>query len=344
MTFKTVVLFNHKGGVSKTTSTYNIAWKLTDLGKRVLLVDGDPQCNLTSLLLDENFYSYYKSSASTAGANLMDAVRVAFEGRPRPISPIDCFSPTANNNLFLLPGHPNLSEYDPSLSLAMNSNNAITTLQNLPGAFSELINQCSSRYNIDYVLIDMNPGLSAINQSLFLSSDAFIIPTNPDPFSVMAVKTLAKILPRWKQWAINSRSIFQDAAYPLPVKENKFAGYIVQRFNLRKGRAAKPYQDRITEIGSVISDVLMPELAKNNMCLDLSGSIAANYISSPCLAEISDFGALLQKSHKFSKPIFKLSDDELGSRGPIYDQLIGNRQRFDLIFTNIANTIITSVI
>lgn len=40
---KVIVLFNHKGGVSKTTTTFNLAWKLTELGKKVLMVDGDPQ-------------------------------------------------------------------------------------------------------------------------------------------------------------------------------------------------------------------------------------------------------------------------------------------------------------
>ena len=53
--FKTIVLFNHKGGVSKTTTTYNIAWKLTQHQKNVLLVDGDPQCNLTGLFLGDYF-------------------------------------------------------------------------------------------------------------------------------------------------------------------------------------------------------------------------------------------------------------------------------------------------
>ena len=55
MNAKTIVLFNHKGGVSKTTDTYYIAWKLTELGKRVLLVDGDPQCNLTGLMMGQGF-------------------------------------------------------------------------------------------------------------------------------------------------------------------------------------------------------------------------------------------------------------------------------------------------
>ena len=220
MSAKTIVLFNHKGGVSKTTSTYNIAWRLTDLGKRVLVVDGDPQCNLTSLILDTNFDDYYEEPA-TSQLNIKDAVKVAFEGRPRPIVPIDCINPSANSNLFLLPGHPNLSEYDPSLSLAMNSNNAITTLQNLPGAFNELIKLCCEKYSIDYAFIDMNPGLSAINQAFVISADAFIIPTNPDPFSIMALRTLKNILPRWKQWANNSRTMFMDAAYSYPRKGSK---------------------------------------------------------------------------------------------------------------------------
>ena len=49
---KIIVLFNHKGGVSKTTTTLNLGWKLAEKGKRVILADLDPQCNLTGMLLD----------------------------------------------------------------------------------------------------------------------------------------------------------------------------------------------------------------------------------------------------------------------------------------------------
>ena len=339
MSAKTIVLFNHKGGVSKTTSTYNIAWKLTDLGKRVLIVDGDPQCNLTSLILDDDFDTYYEA-AETSQLNIKDAVKVAFEGRPRPILAINCVSPATNDKLFLLPGHPNLSEYDPSLSLAMNSNNAITTLQNLPGSFNELIRLCAEKYNIDYVFIDMNPGLSAINQAFVISADAFIIPTNPDPFSIMALRTLKSILPRWKAWAINSKAMFLDSAYPIPDKDVKFIGHLVQRFNLRKGKAAKPYQERIAEITTVIETELVPELKRHNMCFDISSLITNGILNDYCLAEISEFGALLQKSHEHAVPVFKLTDEQIGDRGPIFDQLSGNRARFDEIFTKISQVII----
>lgn len=61
---KRLALFNHKGGVSKTTSAYNIGWKLAELGYKVLLVDADPQCNLSSLILQEEFEPYYLNDAT----------------------------------------------------------------------------------------------------------------------------------------------------------------------------------------------------------------------------------------------------------------------------------------
>ena len=48
---KLICLFNHKGGVSKTTTAFNLGWMMASKGKRILLADFDPQCNLTGMVM-----------------------------------------------------------------------------------------------------------------------------------------------------------------------------------------------------------------------------------------------------------------------------------------------------
>lgn len=341
MKAKIVVLFNHKGGVSKTTTTYNLAWALTRLGKKVLLVDGDPQCNLTGLLLGDKFDEYY-SSDKTMHNNIKDAVKVAFEGKPNPIEAINCYTHIANAELYLIPGHMDLSEFDSALSLSLYSNNAISTLQNLPGAFYRLIELCAEKYCIDYVFIDMNPGLSAINQTFFMSSDAFIVPTNPDPFSLMALKTLTTILPRWKDWFERSKEYFLNASYPLPNTEMKFIGEVIQRFNLRNKKPASPYVRRIEEIKDYIENMFVPALASKNMTYDISVLIQKNILTDHCLAELSEFGALLQKANEYNIPVIAVTEQQIGV-GYVMEQMREKQSLITQSFEKMAGIILELV-
>lgn len=335
MSFK-IVLFNHKGGVSKTTTSYNLGWMLASLEKKVLLVDADPQCNLSSLILGDNFDAYY--SEERQFDNIKDGVKVAFQGKPKPIEAVFCHSP--RENLFLLAGHPNLSEYDAALSFAQNSNNAITALENLPGAFNELITKTALHYDIDFVIIDLNPGLSAINQNLFISSDAFIVPTNPDPFSIMAINTLATILPKWVDWADRMRPLFEEATYPLSNSRPRFIGEIIQRFNIRNGKAARPYRDRIAEIKSTICTTFIPEMEKHNMLFPKEVYSEAKIADDLCLLELKDFQALLPKSHISCVPIFALTNEQIDETGNVLENLKSNRDKFEEEFKSLANKII----
>ena len=334
-----IVFFNHKGGVSKTTTTYNIGWMLANKGQRVLLIDADPQCNLSGLILGDDFEKYYLD-AETRNENIKDGVRVAFEAKPEPIKPVNCFQVARNKNLYLLAGHANLGEYDAALSFAQTSNNAITTLQNLPGAFNALINETSEKYNIDYVLIDLNPGLSAINQNLFVSSDAFIIPTNPDPFSIMALDTLKNILPRWVKWADTVRPLFADSSYPISDSRPRFIGEIIQRFNIRKGKAAAPYRDNINEIKSIVKDVFAPTIKIADMLFEDEKYKIAGISDDYCLGEIQDFQGLLPKSNDIGVPVFSLTDEEISETGPVLDGMRQNRDRFYENFDNLTNQIL----
>src|SRR5215207_7205184 len=80
---KKIALFNHKGGVGKTTLTINIADALADAGKTVLIVDADPQCNITSFYIDEPASEKLlgESNDNGADATLWSAVKPVVEGR-----------------------------------------------------------------------------------------------------------------------------------------------------------------------------------------------------------------------------------------------------------------------
>lgn len=334
---KRITFFNHKGGVSKTTSVYNIAWKLAETHK-VLVVDADPQCNLSSLLLLDGFDEYYLNE-STRKNNIRDGVENAFRGKPEPITAAECFIAPRCPNLHLLAGHQNLSEFEAALTFAQNSSNALATLGNLPGAFNALLEQTEQRYEIDYTLIDLNPSLSAINQNLVISSNFLVVPTNPDPFSLMALNTLSTILPQWARWQSQNASAFVDASYPLPDLPPKFIGTLIQRFNVRRGMAARPYRDNITEIKANTVDRLVPALAPVQMTIDIAThpSVTEN---SYCLAEISDFQGLRPKSLEVGVPVFALTDAEIGETGPVLEGLQNNRDRFDGIFSDIRDKIV----
>lgn len=338
---KKIVLFNHKGGVSKTTTAFNLGWKLSQKeGVRVLLVDADPQCNLTSLFLGDRFDSYYEEDA-TKNQNIKDGVSVAFKGIPTPIEALSCPHAERNNDLYLLPGHMNLSEYDAQLNFAQTATEALSSLKSLPGAFNDLIQKTAEKYNVSYVIIDLNPGLSAINQNLFLISDAFIIPTNPDAFSLLAIKSLAQILPRWMKWKKDNIVGFSDSAYPLPEGTPRFIGEIAQRFNIRNGLATRPYHDKIEDIVSVVKKELIPNLKAQDMLFPLEKYREAQIDDSFKLCEIKDFQGLAPKSQKYHVPVFALSDEELEASGAALAGMRENRDFIGEVFNHLADKLVS---
>src|ERR1700685_1130365 len=76
-----ISVFNHKGGVGKTTLTVNIAAAVASLGKRVLIVDSDPQCNVTAYLIEESVVDDLLDKSDTPeGQTLWSAVKPFSEG------------------------------------------------------------------------------------------------------------------------------------------------------------------------------------------------------------------------------------------------------------------------
>jgi len=329
---KTIAFFNHKGGVSKTTSVYHFGWMLANQGKKVLLVDADSQCNLTLTVVgQENYQQFIEDQPNN---NLKAALKAPFESIPELIQPVDCIKVKNNDNLFLLPGSFDITEYEVQLGVSFQLSQSFSTLKNLPGAFSYLINKTANNIGADIVLLDLNPSLSAINQALIVSSDYFILPTSPDYFSEMAIKSIARILPSWEHWAMQARELFKEATYPLPMVTPKFLGYTVNNFTIRNQKPAKAFQEVITNIDSTVERVLIPSLDKANMLLPEAAY--SNY----CLAEISNFQTLQPFYQQYSTPVFELTDQMLGSSGIVLENQKDKVKKFATIFSEFSTEVL----
>ncbi len=247
---KRIAIYNHKGGVGKTTLSINIAYALTDLGKSVLLVDSDPQCNLTSYLIEASIVDKMLDASDTvAGQTLWSAIKPVAEGtgEARLIEPIE------RNGLLLLPGDILLSKFEQDLYQFWSE----TFLRRVRGyrgtaALSALVNEISKKNDIDFILYDSGPNIGPLNRSILLDCDHFIVPAACDSFSVRAFKTLGQTLAEWiKDWS-TAISLAPDNVYLLPGKP-RMIGYIPQRFRVYGGNVASNFSQFLPRIDRRIS-------------------------------------------------------------------------------------------
>jgi chromosome partitioning protein len=123
-----IALFNHKGGVSKTTTAFNLGWAMAARGKRVLIVDGDPQCNLTGTVLGfdgiNDFSEFYEKHPD---ANISKCLEPIFKATGTPLKPA-MVTKTSHANLFLLAGNIDLAENETQISVALSTSAAIPAL------------------------------------------------------------------------------------------------------------------------------------------------------------------------------------------------------------------------
>jgi cellulose biosynthesis protein BcsQ len=293
---KRLAIFNHKGGVGKTTLTYNIAAALANLDKRVLLVDSDPQCNLTSYLLPEDVLDDLLDSSDTdKGATIWSALAPIAEatGDIRPIKPQ--ILPVAN--VFLIPGDIRLSEFESELnefwaqSLQRKSKGFRGTT-----ALSQLVNRAAHRLEVDYVFYDCGPNIGPLNRVILLDCDYFIIPAACDLFSVRALKTLGRTLGGWvREWKTISDLAPTDT-YDLPGKP-QFLGYIPQNFRVYGGQPAAQHLRYLTRIEkSVQADIVT---ALRRVAPELVPSTSSQFK----LGEVKNFASLVPASHTYGLPL-----------------------------------------
>lgn len=163
---KTISIFNQKGGVGKTTSVVNLAVALKKLGKKVLVIDFDPQANTTTGLgFDKNNQekSVYKMFYDEDG-NYKDYI-VKSEDGP-----------------YLIPSENSLS----GLEVELVSLDQVERLQMLYQIIKEI------KKDFDLILIDCPPSLGLLSLNALVASDSIIIPIQTEYYALEGVSELLK--------------------------------------------------------------------------------------------------------------------------------------------------------
>lgn len=176
----TIAVSNEKGGVAKTTTTYSLGASLVDLGKRVLLLDLDPQANLT-LANSIEPASEHKNSSQI----LLESLPVR-----------DAISETNMSNLLLVPCGARMSDAEHFLPVRINYQFILR----------EALQQAKPE-EFDYIIMDCPPSMGAITMNALTAADLLIIPTQAEYFSAYALRDMMVMIRRVR------KETNQDLAY-----------------------------------------------------------------------------------------------------------------------------------
>ena len=289
-------VFNHKGGVGKTTITMNLGAALARRGRTVLLVDTDPQCNLTSYLVAADVVDdLLDSSDGPDGQTIWSAVKPIADamGDVAPITPIEL----PIDGLHLLPGDIRLSEFENELNDFWNQ-----CLQRRPrgyrgtNALSDMVSHAADYLDADYVLYDSGPNIGPLNRVILLDCDHFIVPVAADLFSLRALKTLGRTLVDWiTQWETIG-DLAPENLQILPGRP-QFLGYIPEGFRTYGGSPTSQHASFLAQIDRDIHSQVVTLL--RNVDPDLVNTRRKNHR----LGAIKHFGALVPASQRAGVPL-----------------------------------------
>lgn len=215
---KIIAVTNQKGGVGKTTTTINLAASLAEIGRRVLLVDLDPQGNASTGLgiepEDRDFTTY---DVLTGEATLFEAIKQ-----------------TTLANLQIIPATTDLSSAD--LELISNEKRSYLLHDALRQAAIDA-------FAFDYILIDCPPSLNILTINALVASQSVVIPLQSEFF---ALEGLSQLM-------LTIREVRQTANRGLRIE-----GVLLTMYDRRNNLSQQVEDDARENLGELVFKTIIP--------------------------------------------------------------------------------------
>lgn len=323
---KSLVFFNNKGGVGKTTLLCNVAaYFANELSKSVLVVDCDPQCNASQYLFDDATLEAVFEDRNKSVEVLFESL-MSGQGHTEK-TPV---RRSAEFGVDVLCGSPSLSMAEDFLAEEWAS------LNNRRGISSTLVfaNFLKRVGHYDYVFFDVSPSLGAINRTVLLSSDYYVSPMTIDIFSLKAFQNISVWMKKWQQqwdYAVKSPSLdlgpeLKQTAEVLSAAQ--FIGYVSQQYTAKRDasgerRPVKSFDQIIQQIDEQIDQYFV------------GGDIPPKPYE---LGQIPNLHSLAPMSQSRRKPIFNLTGKD-GVVGAHFAKVRESRE----IFGQVAQSIVERI-
>lgn len=249
---KVIAITNQKGGVGKTTTTFNLGVALAKQNKKVLIVDVDPQSNLTTYAgwYNEDELKYTLSDLMEQSMN--DEEIKTKESILH-----------HKENIDLIPSSLNLSALETSLAYAMSRE---YTLRNCLSVVKK---------DYDYILLDCQPSLGMLTINALASADSVLIPVQSQYFALRGMTDLFKIINKVKR-QINPTLKIDGALLTLVDRRTNLSKEIEKQIRDNYGSILRVYD---TQIPIAVKTAESTSQGKSIFSYDKNSSVAEAYSS-----------------------------------------------------------------
>lgn len=344
---KSLSVFNNKGGVGKTTLSYHLGHALAGLGYRTLIIDLDPQCNLSIFGMEEevlheiwaaedDFISDFKAAKEKCSKHEFDQITsetrsihfllkpvedgaADLEGVPPPPYPIA-------ENLGLIPGRLTMHLYEDAIARRWSD-----VYQGDPLAVRtvtqprDLAERYAKNYGYDLVIMDTSPSLGTLNKVVISTTDGFLIPCMPDMFSLYGVRNIGNALAVWKKQFDTIYHLLSDE------KRKSFPQYFVRLlgftiYNAKKYSGATPWSLATAHYNYAMQ---IPGAISEFIREDFRGDIAEAVWSHPIgeTAVMHTHNTLPAMAQKYHVPMWDVPSQTLEDAD--VSTIIGNRAIYE---------------
>ncbi len=316
---KSLVLFNNKGGVGKTTLIFNIGHMMARQGCRTVTLDYDPQCNLSAICLNEEKLFDIWEAKGRDGATVAGCIDLVRRGKGDVVDPELV---QVADELWILPGDLALSRFEQPLAESWGQIHQTDNEKavHVATALQRLADRAARKVNADVMLIDVGPNLGALNRAALLAADVVILPVAPDLFSLQGLRNVGPALREWrKDW---QRAV--ERTDPRPTAHDFTPrGYIVQQHLSQANRPVKGYQRWASQIPPVFhEEVLCTPKKRWPKSVEKDGH---------CIALLKHFASLVPIAQQSRKPIFDLKQADGIGGGQIQAVARARKEFSDLV-------------